>query len=117
MFRKPFKKYQQHYNKLYAQLYRLQEQLDEVETGSSRAKQLDVEICNVNEEISGFVENTYALAVFEYYKKKQPELIRVSTGEQMTWDAAFGSSFEAVSRTLRHSLVGLVEGDGRYSLK
>jgi len=44
-------------------------------------------------------------------------LIRVRTGEEVSWDEAFGNDFCKVSKSLRHSLVGLVEEPGRYVLK
>ena len=44
-------------------------------------------------------------------------LLRVNTGEEIDWDEAFGQDFEKISKSLRHSLVGLVEKPGQYTLK
>lgn len=63
-----------------------------------------------------YLENEYAAEVFRYYSAKQPNLIRRATGDVVTWKEAFGEDFDSVSRTLRHSLVGLVEDSGRYQL-
>ena len=68
-------------------------------------------------EVSSFLENEYAAEVFRYYSSRQPDLIRKSTGDVVTWKEAFGEDFNNVPKTLRYSLVGLVEGSGRYRLK
>lgn len=69
------------------------------------------------EEIDDYIENEYALKVYECFVKKEPDLIRVRTGETITWKEAFGDDFYAISKGLRHSLVGLVEENLRYKLK
>ena len=71
----------------------------------------------IDAQINELIEGKYAEEVFRYYQKKQPTLIRIHTGEEVSWQDAFGDSYEAVSKSLRHSLVGLVEGGGRYKLK
>ena len=71
----------------------------------------------IETKISELVEGVYAEEVFRYYAKKQPSLIRIHTGEEVTWKDAFGDAFESVSKSLRHSLVGLVEGGGQYTIK
>jgi hypothetical protein len=68
-------------------------------------------------EIDSFIENAYAKEVFEFYSAKKPLLIRNSTGATETWEEAFGLEFDNVSNSLRHSLVGLVEENLRYSFK
>lgn len=78
-----------------------------------RAKQCDV----ASEEVEKYIVDNYAKAVFEFYQKKKPILVRKQTKEQYTWDQAFGSDFEAIPKTLRYALIGLVEGNGRYELK
>ncbi len=71
----------------------------------------------LDEQIKELVEGRYSEEVFYYYKKKKPTLIECHTGKEVSWENAFGGSFESVSKSLRHSLVGLVEGGGRYRLK
>ena len=78
------------------------------------AEEIDADINELSDRIAAFIENEYALAVFEKYSKEKPNLIRIKTGEIVSWDDAFGSDFENVSKSLRHSLVGLVEEPGRY---
>ena len=68
-------------------------------------------------EIDQFIEEEYSAAVFKYYQLRRPDLILVKTGEIVSWENAFGNDFKEVSKSLRHSLVGLVEGEGRYKLK
>jgi len=116
MFGKPFKRYQKQYKELYAQLFNLQDRLNDSEDAQSK-KQLEAAVEKLQKEIAIFIEDEYAKAVFEYYSRKQPKLIRESTGEVVKWKDAFGNSFEAVPRALRGSLVGIVEGGGRYRLK
>lgn len=67
--------------------------------------------------VDAFIENTYALEVYKVYSKKKPKLIRISTDEIYDWDTAFGTSFDAIEKGLRHSLVGLVEEPARYKFK
>lgn len=69
------------------------------------------------QEIDEFIENVYARDVFEKFSKRKPTLVRNKTGEVVTWEMAFGTNFDEISRSLRHSLVGLIEGDGRYRFK
>lgn len=71
----------------------------------------------INAETEEFILNTYAKAVFDYYSHAKPLLVRGTTGETITWDEAFGIQFDEVPKTLRYSLVGLVEGFGRYKIK
>lgn len=70
------------------------------------------------EEKDSFIENIYALQVFEKYKKSKPKLVRLRTQEVVLWTDAFGEDFEKIPLPLRHSLVGLVEDDhGKYIFK
>ena len=78
-----------------------------------KADDLDKKIA----EIDSFIEDVYAKEVFEYYLPKKPLLIRNGTGATETWEEAFGLDFDSVSKSLRHSLVGLVEENLRYKLK
>ena len=68
-------------------------------------------------QIFAFIEDEYAKAVYEEYNKRKPDLIRIHTGEVVKWNDAFGDDFDEISRSLRHSLVGLVEEPGRYRFK
>lgn len=110
LFGSPFKKYQKKLAEMYKLKHALEEKSNNKITPGSEAERL----CS---EIDAFIENDYALTVFRYYEKRLPVLIRVRTGEEEDWNKAFGSDFDKVSKSLRHSLVGLVEGGGRYKLK
>lgn len=68
-------------------------------------------------EIDDFVENIYAKDIFEKYQKKRPQLVRKKDNQTVSWDEAFGDDFNKISKSHRHSLVGLIEGGGRYELK
>ncbi len=106
----PFKKYQKQLAEMYEKKAKLLPAEGSRIVPGSEADKL------VN-EIDNFIEGEYSEAVYNFYKEKKPMLIRNSTGEEYTWDQAFPESFEDVSNSLRHSLVGLVEGGGRYCLK
>ena len=110
LFSSPFKKYR----KQLAEMYEKKAKLLPAE-GSQILPGSEVD--KLVGEIDNFIEGEYSEAVFNYYKNKKPALIRDSTDEIFTWDQAFPESFEDVSKSLRHSLVGLVEGGGRYRLK
>ena len=110
LFSSPFKKYQKKLADMYDRKAKLlPAEGSKIEPGSEADKLVG--------EIDNFNEGEYSEAVFNYYKEKKPTLIRNSTDEEYTWDQAFSESFEDVSKSLRHSLVGLVEGGGRYRLK
>lgn len=64
-----------------------------------------------------FIENEYSQVIFEYYSKSNPVLVDRYTGAQCTFKEAFGNDFFEVRKILRHSLVGLVEEQGKYMLK
>ncbi|SDB69212.1 hypothetical protein [Butyrivibrio sp. INlla16] len=66
------------------------------------------------DEIDNYIETVYAKDVYAYYSQKKPKLIRKKTNEVVSWEDAFGDDFEKISKPLRHSLVALVDGDGRY---
>ena len=114
------KKYSKELKDLYAEENNLSDQYyDALETlgYSQKAEQIKIEMDKMSEKITNFIENDYAQAVFAHYYDKKPMLIRVRTGEEVSWDEAFGNDFCKVSKSLRHSLVGLVEEPGRYVLK
>ena len=110
LFHSPFQKYKKHLADLYHQKDQLlPDEESKIEPGSKAEK--------LAEEIDQFIESDYSEAVFDYYRIKKPQLIRISTGEEYSWDQAFGTSYADISPSLKHSLVGLVEGGGRYKLK
>ena len=92
------------YEKLKAALFESQEKgiIDDV---STKKEELDI-----------FVEIESAKDIFEKYSKKKPFLIEIKTGTKIGWIEAFGTDFDKISKSLRHSLVGLEEGGGRYKL-
>lgn len=111
------KKYSKELKDLYAEENNLSNQYyDALETlgDSQKAEQIKIEMDKMSEKNTNFIENDYAQAVFAHYYDKKPMLIRVRTGEEVSWDEAFGNDFCKVSKSLRHSLIGLVEEPGRY---
>ena len=68
-------------------------------------------------QIDDLVEGDYSRAVFDHYSRSKPLLIRSHTQEEVQWQDAFGDSFDKTTLGQRHSLVGLIEGGGKYSLK
>ena len=68
-------------------------------------------------QIDDLVEGDYSRAVFDHYSRKEPLLIRSHTHEEVQWRDAFGESFDKTTIGQRHSLVGLIEGGGKYRLK
>lgn len=92
---------------------------DAMESGGDfdRLELLHKEQNSLDERINSLIENEYASAVYDKYNAEKPVLIRIKTGEEIPWDEAFGKDFANISKSLRHSLVGLVEEPGRYKLK
>lgn len=117
MFLNPFIKYSKKYKEMYDQLFKLQDLLAEENTDSIKAKELSYSVDKLMCEIDTFVEEEYAKKVFDVYRNKKPELVFVVDGRIVGWTDAFGEDFEKIPKTLRHSLIGLVEGSGRYRLK
>ena len=113
----PFKKYKNELTRLYRIVEQREDELDKVRGDSLKAERAEQLLDEATKSLDNFIENSYAEAVFQYYSEIQPELIRIHTGEELSWLDAFGSDFKAVSKSLRHSLVGLVEDPGRYRLK
>lgn len=110
MFFSPFKQYQKQLSALYKRKHDLESENEEAAKPGS-------ELYELMNEIDQFIEGEYSEAVFSYYVEKKPTLIRVQTGEEVTWEAAFGTKYDDVLKSLKHSLVGLVEGGGRYKVK
>lgn len=98
--------------KLYEEKHRL-EDICEIDDNDENNKNVEQIIAKIN----AFIEEDFAKLVFEHYSRKKPMLYENFTGEKVTWEQAFGKDFGQVSKSLRHSLVGLLTGDGRYSLK
>ena len=113
------RKYSKELHKLYNQRRSLQKIIDDMNFDELQTdeKNVNQEIDTLSDLIDSYIENEYSRAVFDEYSKKKPDLIRIKTGEIIKWDVAFGYEFENVTKSLRHSLVGLVELPGRYKLK
>ena len=111
------KKLSKELKKLYSQKHDLTRKYEDALSYGEKAEQISMDLEELTNRIALFIENEYALAVFEKYSKTRPELIRVKTGETVTWEEGFGTDFDKISKSLRHSLVGLVEEPGRYKLK
>ena len=75
------------------------------------------ELDSLINQIDALIEGDYSRAVFEHYSQKKPLLIRDFTGEEVQWSNAFGESFDQTTIGQRHSLVGLIEGGGKYRFK
>lgn len=76
------------------------------------------EFDSLDDQINKLIEGPYSLAVFNEYSKTQPMLINNRTGEKVTWKDAFGDSYDELTKSIKHTLVGLVEGGtGRYRFK
>ena len=89
----------------------------EAENDLRKKQELEMEAKALYVEIESFVRNVYAKAVFDLYSPKKPKLVRRLTKEVFTWDEAFGDNFDKIPLSLKESLVGLVEGSGKYKLK
>ena len=105
------RKYRKELAALYAKKHEMEKDREDMQalTGS----ELDSLIC----QIDSLIEGDYAQAVFDHYSEKKPLLIRIHTGEETQWLDAFGDSFEKTTLGQRHSLVGLIEGGGKYRFK
>ena len=68
-------------------------------------------------QIDDLVEGDYSRAVFDHFSRRKPLLIRSHTQEEIRWQDAFGDSFDKTTIGQRHSLVGLIEGGGKYRFK
>jgi len=97
------KKNHKRYQKMNSERFTLQEK-------AAKDEVVDKKI----EEIENFITNVYAKSIFDKYSKKKPKLICKKTDEVIDWEEAFGSEYDKISKSLRHSLVGLIEGGGRY---
>ena len=83
---------------------------------SEKLKDVAARIDRIEAEVDEFVENKYAYEVFQYYSQKEPKLIRNTDEEVVSWKEAFGDKFDEIPKSLKNSLVGLVEKYGRYRL-
>ncbi len=110
MYNDSVRKYKKEYDALYKKKHKLEDEgFDEAVPGN--------ELDSLINQIFALIEGDYSRAIFDYYSVKKPLLIRNLTGETVQWLDAFGDSFEATTIGQRHSLVGLIEGDGRYRIK
>lgn len=64
----------------------------------------------------GDIENEYARAVYTFFSSIRPVLIRKRDGSIHEWSEDYGCAFDEIPTLLRHSLVGLIEGTGKYKL-
>ncbi len=99
--------------KEYARLLKRKHEILSTNETLANSKEFDY----IDNQINELIEGKYSEEVFRYYSKKKPVLIRIHTGEEISWADAFGDSFESVSKSLRHSLVGIIEGGGKYRLQ
>ena len=117
MFGNPFRKYQKKLAKLYRNSGTLESILEKVEPETKRYQKTNQELISLTHDIDEFIEERYALAVFEHYEKSQPDLIDNTTEKTVSWGDVFSNDYEKISKNLRHALVGLVEGYGQYRIK
>lgn len=97
-----------------AELYEKKRVLeDEEDVQALPGSELDILI----HQIDDLVEGDYSRAVFDHYSQRKPLLIRSHTHEEVLWQDAFGDSFDKTTLGQRHSLVGLIEGGGKYRFK
>lgn len=86
---------------------------DEGDTQALPGNELDTLI----RKIDDLVEGEYSRSVFDHYSRRKPLLIRLHTQEEVQWQDAFGDSFDKTTLGQKHSLVGLIEGGGKYRFK
>ncbi|MCR5092974.1 MAG: hypothetical protein K6B72_03275 [Lachnospiraceae bacterium] len=113
-------KYKEELRDLFSEKHRLDDLYDHESISGEprdRIERIAAERNALSDKINALIETEYAKAVFDEYKEKKPNLVRIRTGEIVDWNTAFGDDFESISKSLRHSLVGLVEEPGRYRLK
>ena len=116
MLSRSIRTYRKELKRLYQELSELQEKRDECEGGSERQEaqlRVDAQITMIDE----LIEGPFARAVFDHYSKKQPRLVNNHTNEMVEWEEVFGFDFNKISNSRRHSLVGLIDGDGGYRIK
>lgn len=68
-------------------------------------------------DIDDFIYNVYSKDVYETYANDKPDLVRIRTGEVVSWGDAFGDSFEKLNINQKHELIGLIEGGSKYGFK
>ncbi len=120
LFNSQIRQYHKELHRMYDQKRKLSQRYGyaiEMDDNPIEATNVSKELEKLSSNISSLIENEYAQAVFEEYKAKKPVLIEVNTGEEISWDHAFGNDFSKISKSIRYSLVGLVEEPGRYIFK
>lgn len=106
------------YRKKSDEMFKTMLELDEKKnSGTGNSTQIEKELEKLTAEWEFFKENVYAKAIFEHYAPKKPKLIRIKTGETVSWDDAFGNDFESIPKLQRHALIGLVENSSKYRIK
>lgn len=75
------------------------------------------ELDSLIRQMDKLIEGDYSRAVFDYYSRKEPVLIRELTGDEVQWRDAFGESYEKTDPGQKHSLVALIEGGGMYRFR
>lgn len=85
--------------------------------GHNKCKELASRLDAICLETDSYIENEYANMVFNVYNSKRPMLYEVYDKKMVSWEEAFINDFDKIPKTLRHSLVGLIEGEGRYKFK
>lgn len=116
MLSRSIRTYRKELKLLYKELNELQEKRDKCEGDSERQEaqqRVDAQITMIDE----LIEGPFARAVFDHYSKKKPCLVDNYTNEIVEWDSVFGCDFNKISNSRRHSLVGLIDGDGGYRIK
>lgn len=118
---KVFERYSKQLKHLYEEEDKIYNELSLAEENNESSSFINNLKNNYNKIVvdkDNYIENIYALAVFDYYNKSKPKVIRIRTNEEVSWNDAFGDSFDKIPKLKRHSLVGLVEEDhGKYLLK
>lgn len=80
-------------------------------------KDISSRLDNLEKKYNDFSKKVYALDIFNYLNVKSPKLIDSLSGENKTWTEAFGDNFDSLSDGLKSSLIGLMEGGGKYRFK
>ena len=114
------KKYKEIYKKLLKEEHKLSNDYYDALDNNFNTEKIDklkAEKQNISERIDSLIENDYAKAVYDIYNSKKPKLILLKNDSEITWDDAFGCSFEEMSKPQKHALVGLIENTGMYRFK
>ena len=100
-------------DELYRKMNKLEEKIDSG-CADRNMKEVFKDLCD---EFDYYNENVYAKAIFDYFSKKKPKLIRVRTKEVFEWDDVFKENFDDITKIDRCVLVGLIEQGSKYKIK